>query len=72
MANAINPYGDGRAAERAVAALAHYFGLGPGRRRVRQHARADGRPRPPRAGGGVNHAKPAGADGPTNEWKARK
>ena len=29
MANAVNPYGDGRAAERAVAALAHYFGLGP-------------------------------------------
>jgi UDP-N-acetylglucosamine 2-epimerase (non-hydrolysing) len=29
MANAINPYGDGRAAERAVAALAHHFGLGP-------------------------------------------
>jgi UDP-N-acetylglucosamine 2-epimerase (non-hydrolysing) len=29
MANAINPYGDGRAAERAVAALAHHFRLGP-------------------------------------------
>jgi UDP-N-acetylglucosamine 2-epimerase (non-hydrolysing) len=29
MANAVNPYGDGRAAPRAVAALAHYFGLGP-------------------------------------------
>jgi UDP-N-acetylglucosamine 2-epimerase (non-hydrolysing) len=29
MANAVNPYGDGRAAERAVAALTHYFGLGP-------------------------------------------
>jgi UDP-N-acetylglucosamine 2-epimerase (non-hydrolysing) len=29
MANAVNPYGDGRAAERAVAALAHLFGLGP-------------------------------------------
>jgi UDP-N-acetylglucosamine 2-epimerase (non-hydrolysing) len=29
MANAVNPYGDGRAAERAVAALAHHFGLGP-------------------------------------------
>jgi len=29
MANAVNPYGDGRAAERAVAALAHNFGLGP-------------------------------------------
>jgi UDP-N-acetylglucosamine 2-epimerase (non-hydrolysing) len=29
MAAAINPYGDGRAAERSVAALAHYFGLGP-------------------------------------------
>jgi UDP-N-acetylglucosamine 2-epimerase (non-hydrolysing) len=29
MANAINPYGDGRAAERAVAALAHFFRLGP-------------------------------------------
>ncbi|HYZ53700.1 MAG TPA: UDP-N-acetylglucosamine 2-epimerase (non-hydrolyzing) [Streptosporangiaceae bacterium] len=28
MANAVNPYGDGRAAERSVAALAHYFGLG--------------------------------------------
>jgi UDP-N-acetylglucosamine 2-epimerase (non-hydrolysing) len=29
MANAINPYGDGRAADRATAALAHLFGLGP-------------------------------------------
>jgi UDP-N-acetylglucosamine 2-epimerase (non-hydrolysing) len=29
MANAVNPYGDGRAAERTVAALANLFGLGP-------------------------------------------
>jgi UDP-N-acetylglucosamine 2-epimerase (non-hydrolysing) len=29
MANAVNPYGDGLAARRAVAALSHYFGLGP-------------------------------------------
>jgi len=29
MATAINPYGDGRAADRAVAALDHRFGLGP-------------------------------------------
>jgi UDP-N-acetylglucosamine 2-epimerase (non-hydrolysing) len=29
MANAVNPYGDGHAAERAVAALAHHLGLGP-------------------------------------------
>jgi len=29
MANAVNPYGDGRAAERTVAALAHLFELGP-------------------------------------------
>ena len=28
MANAVNPYGDGRAAERTVAALAHFFGEG--------------------------------------------
>jgi UDP-N-acetylglucosamine 2-epimerase (non-hydrolysing) len=28
MANAVNPYGDGRAAERTVAALAHFFGAG--------------------------------------------
>lgn len=28
MANAVNPYGDGRAAERTVAAIRHYFGLG--------------------------------------------
>ena len=27
MANAVNPYGDGRAAERTLAAMAHYFGL---------------------------------------------
>ena len=27
MANAVNPYGDGRAAERSVAAMAHFFGL---------------------------------------------
>ena len=29
MANAVNPYGDGRAARRTVAALAHFFGVGP-------------------------------------------
>jgi UDP-N-acetylglucosamine 2-epimerase (non-hydrolysing) len=29
MANAVNPYGDGRAAARTVAALAHLFGDGP-------------------------------------------
>jgi UDP-N-acetylglucosamine 2-epimerase (non-hydrolysing) len=29
MASAINPYGDGRAAQRAVAALAYHFRLGP-------------------------------------------
>ena len=29
MARAINPYGDGRAAERTVAAIEHFFGLGP-------------------------------------------
>ena len=29
MAGAVNPYGDGRAAERSVAAIAHHFGLGP-------------------------------------------
>jgi UDP-N-acetylglucosamine 2-epimerase len=29
MANAVNPYGDGRASQRAVAALAHHFHLGP-------------------------------------------
>jgi UDP-N-acetylglucosamine 2-epimerase (non-hydrolysing) len=29
MAGAVNPYGDGRAAERSVAALAHHFGRGP-------------------------------------------
>jgi UDP-N-acetylglucosamine 2-epimerase (non-hydrolysing) len=28
MANAVNPYGDGRAAARSLAALAEYFGLG--------------------------------------------
>jgi UDP-N-acetylglucosamine 2-epimerase (non-hydrolysing) len=28
MANAVNPYGDGRASERTVAAMAHFFGLG--------------------------------------------
>lgn len=28
MANAVNPYGDGRAAERTVAAIRQYFGLG--------------------------------------------
>jgi UDP-N-acetylglucosamine 2-epimerase (non-hydrolysing) len=28
MANAVNPYGDGRAAERSVQAIAHLFGLG--------------------------------------------
>jgi UDP-N-acetylglucosamine 2-epimerase (non-hydrolysing) len=29
MARATNPYGDGRAGARTVAAMAHYFGLGP-------------------------------------------
>ncbi len=29
MANAVNPYGDGQAAQRAVDALAHHFQLGP-------------------------------------------
>jgi UDP-N-acetylglucosamine 2-epimerase (non-hydrolysing) len=29
MANAVNPYGDGTAAGRAVATLAHFFRLGP-------------------------------------------
>lgn len=29
MANAANPYGDGLATARTVAALAHFFGLGP-------------------------------------------
>lgn len=29
MANAVNPYGDGRAARRAVQAIEHYFGAGP-------------------------------------------
>jgi UDP-N-acetylglucosamine 2-epimerase (non-hydrolysing) len=29
MASAVNPYGDGHAAPRSVAALAHLFGLGP-------------------------------------------
>ncbi|NMR20526.1 non-hydrolyzing UDP-N-acetylglucosamine 2-epimerase [Cellulomonas fimi] len=28
MANAVNPYGDGRASERTVAAIAHHLGLG--------------------------------------------
>ena len=28
MANAVNPYGDGRAAERTVAAIAALFGVG--------------------------------------------
>lgn len=28
MANAVNPYGDGQAARRTVAAMEHYFGLG--------------------------------------------
>jgi UDP-N-acetylglucosamine 2-epimerase (non-hydrolysing) len=28
MSNAVNPYGDGLAAERSVAAVAHMFGLG--------------------------------------------
>ncbi|WP_198671434.1 non-hydrolyzing UDP-N-acetylglucosamine 2-epimerase [Desertihabitans aurantiacus] len=28
MSNAVNPYGDGRAIERCLAALAHHFGLG--------------------------------------------
>ncbi len=45
MAESINPYGDGRAAERTVQALAAFLGLGsrpaefmPGRRRSHRHA----------------------------------
>jgi UDP-N-acetylglucosamine 2-epimerase (non-hydrolysing) len=30
MAEAVNPYGDGRAAQRSTAALAKFFGIGPG------------------------------------------
>jgi len=29
MARAVNPYGDGSAAQRSVAAIEHFFGLGP-------------------------------------------
>jgi len=29
MANAVNPYGDGWAAERSVQAIAHLFGMAP-------------------------------------------
>lgn len=29
MSNAINPYGDGRATDRTIAAIANYFGMGP-------------------------------------------
>jgi UDP-N-acetylglucosamine 2-epimerase (non-hydrolysing) len=29
MAGAINPYGDGRATERTIAAIANFFGMGP-------------------------------------------
>jgi UDP-N-acetylglucosamine 2-epimerase (non-hydrolysing) len=29
MANAVNPYGDGQAARRSIAAIEHFFGLGP-------------------------------------------
>jgi UDP-N-acetylglucosamine 2-epimerase (non-hydrolysing) len=29
MATAVNPYGDGRATERSVAAIGHFFGMGP-------------------------------------------
>lgn len=31
MAHAVNPYGDGRASERIVSAVEHFFGLGPRR-----------------------------------------
>jgi UDP-N-acetylglucosamine 2-epimerase (non-hydrolysing) len=40
MARAVNPYGDGRAAARAVAAMAHFFGLGPGTAEFRPVAEA--------------------------------
>jgi UDP-N-acetylglucosamine 2-epimerase (non-hydrolysing) len=49
MAAAINPYGDGRAAERAVAALAHYFRLGPAAEEFRPAG--DRRPPPPEGRG---------------------
>ena len=73
MANAVNPYGDGQAADRAVAAIAHHFGLGPAAGRIRQHARADRRPRLPRVDGGVKHAEPARAHEPqaTHERQGR-
>jgi UDP-N-acetylglucosamine 2-epimerase (non-hydrolysing) len=56
MAQAVNPYGDGRAAERAVAALAHLFGLGPRPRPFRgtSPSRLDGDEPAPSASGGTD------------------
>lgn len=42
MARAVNPYGDGRAAERAVAALAHLFDDGPPADEFSLHGGTDG------------------------------
>ena len=46
MANAVNPYGDGRAAQRAVAALAHHFRLGPAPDEFQAAPEGPGRARP--------------------------
>jgi UDP-N-acetylglucosamine 2-epimerase (non-hydrolysing) len=43
MANAVNPYGDGDAAERVVAALAHFFRAGPAAEPFTPAALAPGR-----------------------------
>ena len=42
MANAVNPYGDGVAAARAVAALSYYFGLGPAADEFQSEGACDG------------------------------
>jgi UDP-N-acetylglucosamine 2-epimerase (non-hydrolysing) len=41
MARAVNPYGDGLAADRSVAAIAHYLGLGPRAQEFRPDALID-------------------------------
>ena len=72
MANAVNPYGDGRAAERVGRRARTPLRTRPASRRIRRHARSDGRPQLPRVGGGVKHAESAGVHGPRHECKARK
>jgi UDP-N-acetylglucosamine 2-epimerase (non-hydrolysing) len=55
MAHAVNPYGDGRAAERSVRAIEHFFGHGPRPEEFEPMAQLEAVTSTPRAARVVNH-----------------